>query len=67
MLNEIYLRFLDRSISNRRDVWLFVLLLPCFIEIPVFNANSLDTDQTTISSISFLPVSGRRHKMTHKG
>ena len=42
MPNEIfYLSFLDRCISNRRGVWL-VLLLPCFIEIPVFNANGLD-------------------------
>ena len=36
---------LDRSISNRRVSGLFLLLL-CFIEIPVFNANSVDPDQT---------------------
>ena len=36
---------LDRSISYIRDI-LLVLLLPSFIEIPVFNANSLDPDQT---------------------
>ena len=35
---------LDRSISSR-CVWL-VLLSPCFIESPVFNANSVDPDQT---------------------
>ena len=39
-----YLQSLDRPISSIRDVWLF-LLLPCFIEIPVFNVNSVDPDQ----------------------
>ena len=34
----LYLYSLDRSISSTRGVWLF-LLLPCFIEIPAFNAN----------------------------
>ena len=46
-----YLIFLDRSFSNRRCVWLF-LLLPCFIEIPVFKANSVDPDQTPRSGAS---------------
>ena len=32
------------SISSRRGVWL-VLLLKCFTEIPVFDANSVDPDQ----------------------
>ena len=41
----LYLHSSDRSISNIRSVWL-VLLLPCFIEILVFNANSADPDQT---------------------
>ena len=41
----LYLHSLDRSISNIRGVWL-VLLLACFIEIHVFNANSVDPDQT---------------------
>ena len=36
---------LDWSISNKLDVWL-VLLLPCFIEIPVLNANGVVPDQT---------------------
>ena len=36
--------FVDWSISNRSDVWLF-LVVPCFIKIPVFNANSVDPDQ----------------------
>ena len=40
-----YLNSLDRSISNRRDVWL-ILLQPCYIEISVSNAISLDPDQT---------------------
>ena len=48
-----YLRFLDRSISNRRGVWL-VLFLPYFIEIPVFNANSLDPDQMSQNAASDL-------------
>ena len=41
----LYLHSSDRSISNIRGVWL-VLLLLCFIEIQVFNANSVDPDQT---------------------
>ena len=48
-----YLNSLDRSISNRRDVGLF-LVLPCFIEIPVLNANSVDLDQTPRSAASDL-------------
>ena len=39
-----YPKSLDRSISSSRGVWL-VLFLPCFIEIPVFNANSVNPDQ----------------------
>ena len=38
---------------NIRNVWLF-LLLPCFIEIPVINANSVDPDQMTCSAGSDL-------------
>ena len=48
-----YLNTLDRSFSNRRGVWL-VLLLPCFLEIPVLNANSLDPDQMSRSAASAL-------------
>ena len=40
-----YLNSLDRSISNRKDVWL-VLLLPCLTAIPVLNANIVDPDHT---------------------
>ena len=40
-----YLESLDRSISNKRGVWL-VFIITLFIEIPVFNANSIDPDQT---------------------
>ena len=40
-----YLKSLDKSISYIRGVWLF-LSSPCFIEIPVFNANNVDPDQT---------------------
>ena len=32
----------------------FFLLLPCFIEMLVFNANSVDTDQTPHSAASDL-------------
>ena len=30
---------------QQQDVWFKFLLLLCFIEIPVFNANSVDPDQ----------------------
>ena len=41
----------------------------CFISsVPVpLSSLSLSFISSTISSISFLPFSGRRHKMTHKG
>ena len=45
---------LDRSISVRKGVMLVYLLLPCFIEIPVFHANSEDPDQTPPSAASDL-------------
>ena len=32
----------------------YILLIPCFIEIPVFNANSVDRDQTPRSAASDL-------------
>ena len=49
MPNELfYLNTLDKSFSNRKGVW-FVLLLPCFLEIPVLNANSVDPDQMSHS------------------
>ena len=54
---NFYLDSLDRSISNRRGVWLF-LLLPCFIETPLFNANSIDPDQTPRSVASDLELHG---------
>ena len=54
---NFYLDSLDRSISNRRSVWLF-LLLPCFIETPLFNANSRDPDQTPRSAASDLELHG---------
>ena len=34
---------MDQTISNRMDVWL-ILLLWCFIEIPVLNAKTADPD-----------------------
>ena len=57
-----YLKSLDKSFINRRGVvsyiyiyiyillLLLLLLLPCFIEIPVYNANSVDPDQTRRSA-----------------
>ena len=48
-----YLKSLDRSNSNRRGS-VYFLLLPCFIEIPVFNANRVDPDQMLHSAVSDL-------------
>ena len=45
-----YLKSLDRSNSNRRGC--LFLLLPCFIEITVFYANSVDPDQLPHSVVS---------------
>ena len=56
MPNELFYKHsLDRSISNIRGVWL-VLILPCFIEIHVFKANSADPDQTPRSAASDLSL-----------
>ena len=50
-----YLNTLDRSISNLRGGGLVTfLLLTCFIEFLVFNANSVDPDQTPRSAASDL-------------
>ena len=46
---------MDKFISNQR-VSLF-LLLPCFIEIPPFNANSVDPDQMQHYAASDLGLS----------
>ena len=46
-----YLHISDRSISNIR-VSGYILLLPCFIEVPVFNSNKVDPDQTPRSVAS---------------
>ena len=51
--------------KGRRGMFLFLLFLhfhSCSSFFPVLSFIS-----STISSISFLPFSGRRHKMTHKG
>ena len=50
-----HLNCLDRSISGRRGVWLIVLL-PCLrdVFVFVFNANSVDPDQTPRSTASDL-------------
>ena len=42
-----YLNSLDRSISYRRGVWL-LFIITMFIEIYVFNAHSVDPDQTPL-------------------
>ena len=47
----VYLNSLDRSISNRRYVWLF-LVSPCLKETLVFNANSVDPDRKHRSAAS---------------
>ena len=47
--------FLDRSVSNSRVSDYFILLL-CFIEIPTFNANSVDPDQMLHSPASDLAL-----------
>ena len=50
---HLYLHSSDRSISNIRGFWL-VFFVPCFIEIPVFNANNVDPDQTPRTAASDL-------------
>ena len=68
-----YLNFFDRSIFNRRGVWV-VLLLPCFKEIPVNNANSVDPDPIPRSvasdlDLDCLPISfswDARHKWVQR-
>ena len=55
MMSELfYTNTLDMSISNRKGIWVFLinLLLPCFIEIHEFNANSVDPDQMPRSVVS---------------
>ena len=53
-----YLSSQDRSIFTKERVILLlfrlILLLPCFIEVPVFHANMLDPDQTPRSAASDL-------------
>ena len=56
MMNGLfYLNSLNRSISYKRGVKLF-LLLQCFIEIIVFSANNVDPDQTPRSAASDLAL-----------
>ena len=49
-----YLKSLDKSISYLKDVCCFFLLLPCFVDIYDFNANSVDPDLTPRSAVSDL-------------
>ena len=49
-LVDFCLNSLDWSISSRRGLWF--LLIPCFKEIPVFNANSVDPNQMPHSAES---------------
>ena len=49
-----YLHSSDWSIFNIRGIFEQFLLTPCFIEIPVFNANNVDPDQTPRSEASDL-------------
>ena len=48
-----YLHSLGQSISKTRGICL-IFLLPCFIDIPVFDANSLDPDEMPHSAVSDL-------------
>ena len=67
-----HLNSLDRSITSLRGVW-SILLLPCFTEMPVINANSVDPDQTPHSAASDLGLHGlpmyhlldARHKLVN--
>ena len=52
-----YLSSLDESISIIRDVHL-VFLSPCFICIPVLNANSVDPDQIWVYTVCQCPIYG---------
>ena len=45
--------------------WFYFFCFFTFIPVPL-SSLSLSFISSTISSISFLPFSGRRHKMTHK-
>ena len=49
-----YLSFSDSSIANIRGVWIVFFIIPCFIEIPVRNTNSVDPDQMPRSAASDL-------------
>ena len=50
-----YFSFLDRSISNRRSVWL-VFIITMFYRKSVFYANSVDPDQMQRSAASDLDL-----------
>ena len=64
---DFYHNYLDQSLSNSRVSGQFLLLLR-FIDIPVFNPNCVDPDQTLLSAASDLglhcmpPVGGVRLK-----
>ena len=45
-----YLNSLNQSISHKRGVWL-VFIITMLLEISVFNANSIDSDQTPRSAV----------------
>ena len=52
----LLLQLFGQVFFQQQAVWLencLVLLLLCFIEIPVFNANSVDPDQTPHSAASY--------------
>ena len=49
----VYVHTSDGSSTNFIG-GLIVLVLPCFIEIPVLNANNVDPDQTTHTAVSDL-------------
>ena len=45
---------MDGSISNKRGVWLVLIITMFSIEVPIFNANNVDTDQMPRSVASVL-------------
>ena len=58
---DSYLTSLNRSISYIRSVWL-VFIVTTFVEISIFNANSVDPDQmphsvASVLGLHYLPMS----------
>ena len=52
-----YFNILYRSIVSRRGIWV-VFIITVFVDIPVLNTNSVDSDQTPRSVASDLGQTG---------